>query len=180
MDDLTAGLRAGDPQALRAAYERHHQDVLSVAAAVLGRAAASEAWDVLHDVFVGLAKNAHALRGDTNLRAYLTRAAVNRATDRHRAAQPAGNVPDEVASATPGILEQLQRDEEAAALWRTVAALPEAALRTIESYNPPVGTQEQPGVQREAYHVTIIHTEDIPPGTFNGETLLEGAKLETY
>ena len=86
MDDTEglAGLRAGDPRALRWAYERHKQDVLAVAAAVLGRVGASEAWDVLHDVFVGLAKNAQSLRPDTNLRAYLARAALNRARDRHR------------------------------------------------------------------------------------------------
>ena len=60
--EVLAGLRAGDPRALRSAYERHKQDVLAVAVAVLGRVGASEAWDVLHDVFVGLAKNAQSLR----------------------------------------------------------------------------------------------------------------------
>jgi RNA polymerase sigma-70 factor (ECF subfamily) len=112
---------------LRGAYERHKPDVLAVAAAVLGRAAAGEAWDVLHDVFVGLARNAQSLRPDTNLRAYLTRAAANRARDRHRhrSARPSEGAADEVVSTAPDILDQLERDEEVAALWRVVAELPE-------------------------------------------------------
>ena len=125
MNDLTAGLRAGDLQSLREAYEHHKQDVLAVAAAVLGRTSASEAWDVLHDVFVGLARNAQTLRPDTNLRAYLTRAAANRARDRHRTSRSPEAAVAESASAEPDILDQLERDEEAAALWRVIATLPE-------------------------------------------------------
>ena len=125
MDELIAGLRAARPQALRAAYERHKPDVLAVAAAVLGRASAGDAWDVLHDVFVGLARTAPSLRPDTNLRAYLTRAAANRARDRHRARPPGESIADEVASGQPDVLDQLESDEEVAALWRVVAELPE-------------------------------------------------------
>jgi len=126
-DRLLAGLRAGNPQALRSVYERHKQDVLAVAAAVLGRTAASEAWDVLHDVFLGMARNAPSLSPDTNLRAYLTRAAANRAKDRHRRMRPATTA--EAAEAVPSdeatILDHLERDEEAAALWQVIADLPE-------------------------------------------------------
>ncbi|MDQ3438975.1 MAG: sigma-70 family RNA polymerase sigma factor [Planctomycetota bacterium] len=122
---MIAGLRAKDAGALRRAYERHKQDVLAVAAAVLGRASAGDAWDVLHDVFIGLARNASSLRPDTNLRAYLTRAAANRARDRHRGGRPREGVADEVASTQSDILDRLESDEEAAALWRVVAALPD-------------------------------------------------------
>ena len=45
MDELLAGLRAGDPRALRSAYEWHKPDVLAVAVAVLTRAAANRARD---------------------------------------------------------------------------------------------------------------------------------------
>jgi RNA polymerase sigma-70 factor (ECF subfamily) len=125
--EVLAGLRAGDPRALRSAYERHKQDVLAVAAAVLGRVGASEAWDVLHDVFVGLAKNAQSLRPDTNLRAYLTRAAVNRARDRHRRPRLAGTAEaaEDVPSDAATILDHLERDEEAVALWQVLADLPD-------------------------------------------------------
>jgi RNA polymerase sigma-70 factor (ECF subfamily) len=126
VDEVVAGLRAGDPRALRGAYERHKQDVLAVAAAVLGRAAAGEAWDVLHDVFVGLARNACSLQPETNLRAYLTRAAVNRARDRHRRVRLApAEAAENVASDAATILDHLERDEEAAALWQVIADLPE-------------------------------------------------------
>src|SRR3712207_2900036 len=92
-DDLatTAALRAGDAGALRAAYLRHKSDVLAVAAAVLGRSSVDVAWDVLHDVFVALARTAPGLADNTNLRAYLARAAANRARDvlRSKHRQPA-------------------------------------------------------------------------------------------
>jgi RNA polymerase sigma-70 factor (ECF subfamily) len=128
LNDLIAGLRAGETPALRRAYERHKQDVLAVAGAVLGRASAGDAWDVLHDVFVGLARNARSLRPDTNLRAYLTRAATNRARDRHRyhARQPhAAEAASALILPAPDVLDQLERDEEVQALWRVVAELPD-------------------------------------------------------
>jgi len=126
LDDLVTGLRAGDERALRTAYERHKQDVLAVAAAVLGRAsAAGDAWDVLHDVFIAVARTARSLRPDTNLRAYLTRAAANRARDRHRVRSTAEVADDVPAGDTTTILDRIERDEEVAALWRVVAELPE-------------------------------------------------------
>jgi RNA polymerase sigma-70 factor (ECF subfamily) len=126
VDPLVAGLKRREPAALRAIYERYKNDVLSVAAAVLGPRAA-EAWDVLHEVFLALARVAGDLRDDTNLRAYLTRAAVNRARDRFKTMRAAGSVDElqSVASDEPDITELLERDEEAAAVMKHLAALPE-------------------------------------------------------
>ena len=133
-ENVVAALRAGDPAGLRHAYERHRNDVLAVAAAVLGPLAADAAWDVLHDVFVGLARNSASLAADTNLRAYLTRAAVNRARDRVAKANVAGVRAEEVGAGTEDVdvVSLLERAEEAAELWRGVAALPEEQ-RTVVS-----------------------------------------------
>src|SRR5688572_8682519 len=96
-DDFStlAALRAGDARALRRVYERYKGDALAVAAAVLGRASAEAAWDVLHDVFVALARTAPGLAEDTNLRSYLARAAANRARDvlrrKNRQPEPLGD-----------------------------------------------------------------------------------------
>jgi RNA polymerase sigma factor (sigma-70 family) len=109
-------------------YERYKGDALTVAAAVLGRASAEAAWDVLHDVFVALARTAPGLADDTNLRSYLARAAANRARDvlRRRQRQPAAL--DEQAD-HPGdfnaVAQTLENREAHAELWRAVLDLPE-------------------------------------------------------
>ena len=110
-----------------AAYEQHKRDVLAVAAAVLGHGRADAAWDVCHDVFVALARTAAALAPETDLRAYLTRAAANRARDRLAKLAPASGADEAIAgaaSAQRGIHELIERDEEAAELWQVVAVLP--------------------------------------------------------
>ncbi len=121
-----AGLKRGDAAALRTAYERHKNDVLSVAASVLG-ARAADAWDVLHEVFVALARVARDLRDDTNLRAYLTRSAVYRARDRFKGKRATGSDEElgSVASEEPHVSDLLERDEEAAAVMKHLTALPE-------------------------------------------------------
>ena len=102
--------------------------MLAVAAAVLGRASAADAWDVLHDVFIGLARTAKTLRPDTNLRAYLTRAAANRARDRHGTAtrhRTTAEAAQALNLPAPDVLDQLEHDEEVRALWAVVAELPD-------------------------------------------------------
>ncbi len=87
--DLLQRLRTCDREAFCRAYERYKHDVLRVAAGVLGaRQRTADAWDVLHDVFVSLARTASSLALESNLRAYLTRAAANRARDKLRSIAP--------------------------------------------------------------------------------------------
>jgi RNA polymerase sigma-70 factor (ECF subfamily) len=117
------GLRRGDPSALQYAYETHKQAILGAASAVLGRHV-DGSWDVLHDVFVALARRAPKIGSDVNLRAYLVRSAVNRATDylRRRATVP---LPSDMPAAGPGVIESAAHNEQAIALWQQMASLPD-------------------------------------------------------
>jgi len=76
---LVAGLRAGDPEAFKQVYLRYKDDVLALASVMLGRQDGS--LDLLHDVFIGLARTARNLAPDSNLKGYLLTAAANRARD---------------------------------------------------------------------------------------------------
>ncbi len=81
---LAARLRAGQRQAFAEAYQQYKADVLALAAAMLGCDGPHAAWDVLHDVFVGLASAAPGLDPACNVKAYLLTAAANRSRDRFR------------------------------------------------------------------------------------------------
>jgi RNA polymerase sigma-70 factor (ECF subfamily) len=130
--DLVSGLRARDPRALKLAYELHKSDVLAVAAAVLGRAAAETAWDVLHDVFIALASAAPGLRADTNLRSYLCRAAMNRARDRLARRPETDDGLAAVPAVATDVSQLIEQGEQAAELWQHVVALP-AEQRVVVS-----------------------------------------------
>jgi len=78
-DALVAGLRDGDANCLRRIYERHKNDLITIARYLLTDASSAE--DVLHDVFVSFATKARSLRLRGSLRAYLAAAVANRARD---------------------------------------------------------------------------------------------------
>jgi RNA polymerase sigma-70 factor (ECF subfamily) len=126
ISDPVAALRSRDPAALRWVYGRYKETVLAVASAVLGRGrAANDAADVLQDVFVGLARSAAALAPDTNLRAYLARAAANRAKDRLRRREPPTLDREMLASVPVAPVDAVEGDVEALELWSRVEQLPE-------------------------------------------------------
>jgi RNA polymerase sigma factor (sigma-70 family) len=125
-------LRRGSRDALERAYARHKSAVLAVAAGMLGHEGRDGALDVLHDVFVALARSAPGLRDDCNLRAYLLRAAGNTARDRLARRRTRETHADDVARrhasfAGPCIDPALAADarERVAALWDALARLPE-------------------------------------------------------
>lgn len=76
---LAARLQRGDRDAFRETYDRYKRDLLALASTMLGQE--DHAWDVLHDVFLSLARNAPRLSPESNLRGYLMTAAANRARD---------------------------------------------------------------------------------------------------
>lgn len=76
---LMAGLHAGDSEAFKQVYLRYKDDVLALATVMLGRQDGS--LDLLHDIFISLARNIHTLSPDSNLKGYLLTAAANRARD---------------------------------------------------------------------------------------------------
>ena len=124
---VVAGLRTGDQTALEAAYQRYKADVLSLVAAMLGQQ--DGAWDVLHDVFVSLARHGPRLDPNCNLKGYVMTSAANRVRDRLKKRQPRQTDTEtlaEVHSRSPGDpLNVLIHRSEVSELWRALSALPQ-------------------------------------------------------
>lgn len=80
---LKLRFKAGRRDALRRVYEKHRDDLLTLAMALLNDSHLAE--DVLHDVFVTFAQSGHGIRVRGNLRGYLAACVANRARDRLRA-----------------------------------------------------------------------------------------------
>ncbi len=80
---LVLKLKHGDAEALRLIYEKHKDDLLTIATSLLHDSASAE--DILHDVFVSFAKNIGRFRPYGSLRNYLITAVINRVRDRFRA-----------------------------------------------------------------------------------------------
>lgn len=74
---LVHRLSRADPDALRQIYNRHKDDLLTVAMALLADPDAAE--DCVHDVFVHFAGAPTDLRANRNLKGYLMRCVANRA-----------------------------------------------------------------------------------------------------
>ncbi len=124
---LVDGLRAGDRNAFKLAYERYKGDVLALITTMLGRQDGS--LDLLHDVFVSFARNAPNLDPQTNLKGYLLTAGANRARDclARRRTEPIDNetAAQITCCSTEDPANIAGRGEEAKRLWREVAALPD-------------------------------------------------------
>ena len=75
----------GRTDALRAIYERHKDDLVTLATALLMDK--SEAEDVVQDVFVGFLKSAGKFRLTGSLKGFLATCVANRARNRNRAKQ---------------------------------------------------------------------------------------------
>jgi len=79
---LIIAFKRGSTDALCHMYEKYESTMLSVATALLNDVAAAE--DVVHDVFVALARSPQRLRLAGSLKAYLTTCVANLARDRLR------------------------------------------------------------------------------------------------
>jgi len=79
---LVLELKHGDKEAMRQIYEKYKDHLMTVATSMLHDVSAAE--DVVHDVFVSLAKYAGRLQLRNSLRNYLITAVVNRVRDRFR------------------------------------------------------------------------------------------------
>ncbi len=125
--DLVERLRVGEHEAFQKVYERYKGNVLGLVAAMLGDEHA--AWDVLHDVFVSLARNARNLAPDTNLKAYLLAAGANRARDHLAKCKPSAldcEIMDRIPSRGDEEPSSLAiGKEEAQRLWQEIATLPQ-------------------------------------------------------
>ena len=79
---LKLRFKLGSEEALRRIYEKYLNTMLSVAMAFLNDAHAAE--DIVHDVFVSLARSSDRFRLTGNLKHYLATCVANRARDRLR------------------------------------------------------------------------------------------------
>jgi RNA polymerase sigma factor (sigma-70 family) len=116
---LLAAAAGGERQALEQIYLAYKDDLLTLAGLMLGDRQAAE--DVLHDVFVSLARQIGRLRLTSSLKGYLLTSCANRARDllRRRGPQqnPAG-APEVAASSNPA-----EAAEVADEIARAMAAL---------------------------------------------------------
>lgn len=76
-------LRSGDGAALTRVYQKYKNDLLRIASGLSNRA--SEAEDIVHDVFVSLARSPQNLKLGGNLKAYLATCVANRVRNSIRA-----------------------------------------------------------------------------------------------
>ena len=121
---LRQALVRGDRQALECVYLKYKDDLISIAAYVLGDARA--AGDVLHDVFVSLARRQRELKLKGGLKAYLIGSCVNRARDeiRRRSRRRASHVESHIPSGGRDPQEVAATSEETARVVAAVASLP--------------------------------------------------------
>jgi len=129
---LKLRLKLGREDALRRIYEKYLNYLLSVAMAFLNDAQASE--DIVHDVFVSLARSARQFRLHGSLKHYLATCVANRARDRLRAgkrqadrlaAHAGTEPPSEPAEDT------LICHERAKQIYEALAQLPDEQRETI-------------------------------------------------
>lgn len=124
---LGAALARGDRQALERIYRSHKDGLYTLAASIVGDRHTAE--DVLHDVFVALARRAGRLTLTGSLRGYLATSCVNRARDvlrrrerlRREAARPDRPAPADEPSPDLAV----EAADEAARLLAALAELPD-------------------------------------------------------
>ena len=121
---LLQSIARGDKQALERVYLKYKDDLISIAAYVLGDARAAD--DVLHDVFVSLARRAGKLKLKSGLRAYLAASCVNRGRDvlRRRRRRRASPVKCDIPSSARDPQEVAAMSEETARVVAAVGSLP--------------------------------------------------------
>jgi len=122
---LKLRLRFGSREALRRIYEKHLDSLLSLAMGLLNDASAAE--DVVHDVFVALARSCDSLRLRKSLKGYLATAVVNRARDVFRSRHGIQTPIDDLALPdvqSRGPHESVVYGEETRLLIQALAKLP--------------------------------------------------------
>ena len=129
---LVEAIGRGDASALERAYGAHKDALLTVSSNLLGDRAAGE--DVLHDVFVSLARAAPTIRLRDSLRRYLVASCVHRVRDVLRRRQRVAAAPDpleDLESFAPDPGARLEQNDGAARLASALAALPPAQRAVV-------------------------------------------------
>jgi RNA polymerase sigma-70 factor (ECF subfamily) len=124
--------KCGSKEALRRIYEKYLDYLLTLAMALLNDA--SNAEDVVHDVFVSFAKSAEEFKLSGSLKSYLATCVINRARDQIRANKRQPVRMDELGSVTSdfnGPEQSVVYSEEALRLNQAVAQLPHQQREVI-------------------------------------------------
>jgi RNA polymerase sigma-70 factor (ECF subfamily) len=117
-------LKSGRQEALVRIFEKYRRYLLKIAHGLVTDA--SEAEDVVQDVFVSLVGATSSLRVDGNLRGYLVRCLLNRVADLKRGRRPVPGPASDVASADRNGPERwVLQDEEMVRVNEALARLPD-------------------------------------------------------
>jgi RNA polymerase sigma-70 factor (ECF subfamily) len=117
--------KRGSRDALRGIYEKYLDYLLTLAMALLNDGGLAE--DVVHDVFVSLARSAGTIKIEGNLKGYLGRSVVNRVRDHFRKhGGKAECLADEdcLQSASPGPVEIVKYSEASLRAGSALGRLP--------------------------------------------------------
>ena len=124
--DLLEGCQRGEPQALRALFERYKDKVYSIAVRYSGDR--TVAMDIAQDAFLKLFSGIHGFRGDSGFDAWLYRIVVNSCFDQKRKTRRLTPMVDELLNglAAPGrsALDEVLRSELNGRVRSAVACLP--------------------------------------------------------
>ena len=124
--DLVEGCQRGEPEALRALFERHKDKVYSIAVRYSGDR--TVAMDIAQDAFLKLFSAIRSFRGDSNFEAWFYRIVVNSCFDQKRRTRRLVPMMDELLAGlrAPGqsALDEVLRSELSGRVRSAVAGLP--------------------------------------------------------
>lgn len=169
---LAEGLRAGDENAYEVLIERYEQPVYGMIARLMDDP--SDAPDVVQEVFLKVFRNIQSFRGDSSLKTWIYRIAVNEARNHHRwfgrhRAQEVRLEP--VAPDLPSLgdrLEDPSNDPFKMTLDREVQQLIETALKALSPNQRTVLVlREMEGLSYDE----IAHILEISLGTVKSRIL---------
>jgi len=138
-DDLIRMYCDGDPDAFDTLFDRYHGPVYNFARTILGRP--QEAEEVLQETFMSVARSAQTYEPRGRFRAWLMRIVRNRCLNRieaQRLREPFQSIEGLDALVTgsngPAPSDQIEADEQAAAMRTAIAQLPDRQRQAIALY----------------------------------------------
>jgi RNA polymerase sigma-70 factor (ECF subfamily) len=124
--DLLAGCQRGEPEALRALFDRHKDKVYSIAVRYSGDR--TVAMDIAQDAFLKFFSGIRGFRGDSSFEAWLYRIVVNSCFDHKRKTRRLMPMVDELLAGlrAPGhsALDEMLRSELSGRVRSAVSGLP--------------------------------------------------------
>lgn len=126
---LKLRFKRGSKETLQRIYQKYLDYLLTLAMALLHNA--SEAEDIVHDVFVKFAESPADFKLTGNLKSYLTTCVLNRARDRLRTNRRQVIQPESMDSDVNGPEQMIVGTEESLRLNHAIAQIPEQQREVI-------------------------------------------------